>query len=126
MELSRIRYKNVYGYLTGDLKFDTGENFLVGINGCGKTTVLNLIRWMLEPSTEKLCTLEHEFVLLEIKHGKYKYALESRILDEEHRLTVVTKDKSKKLDPIVTPLPRLQSKSGEQLSSSAKILEDET
>ena len=102
MELRRIKYINIYGYLTGDLSFERGENFLVGINGCGKTTVLKLIRWILEPSLENLCTIEHNLISLEIKHGKYNYSIQSRILKNEHEFKVVTTDKSWDLKPIVT------------------------
>ena len=49
MEIRSVEYKKIYGTLSGKLCFKRGENFLVGINGCGKTTVLNLIRWVLGP-----------------------------------------------------------------------------
>lgn len=104
MELRRIRYKNIYGYLSGDLTFKRGENFLVGINGCGKTTVLNLIRWVLEPSLPELCTLEHDLIKLDLKHDKHLYSIESRISKDKHELKIVTKNKSSDFKPISTSI----------------------
>lgn len=104
MEIRRIEYKNIYGTLSGKLNFFRGENFLVGINGCGKTTVLNLIRWVLKPSFPDLCTLQHDLIKIDIKHGKYMYSIQSRILKDEHELKVVSKDKSRNFESIMTTL----------------------
>ena len=104
MELRRIKYKNVYGYLSGDLTFQRGENFLVGINGCGKTTVLNLIRWLLGPSLADLCTLKHDLIALDLKHEKHLYSIQSCIKESKHELKLVTKNKSRNFKPITTTL----------------------
>lgn len=104
MEIRRIRYKNIYGWLSGDLTFSRGENFLVGINGCGKTTVLNLIRWILEPSLPDLCTLEHDSIKLELEYNNDIYSIESQLLKDRHELKVVTKKLSRDFHTISTPL----------------------
>lgn len=104
MEIRRVEYENIYGILSGKLDFRQGENFLVGINGCGKTTVLNLIRWILEPCLPELCTLQHDLIKIEVKHEKYLYSIQSRILKNKHVLKVVTKDKSRDFKPIRTTL----------------------
>jgi len=104
MEIRRIRYKNIYGWLSGDLTFSRGENFLVGINGCGKTTVLNLIRWILEPSLPDLCTLEHDSIKLDLEYNNDIYSIESQLLKDKHELKVVTKEPSRDFNTISTPL----------------------
>jgi len=104
MEIRRVEYKNIYGTLSGKLDFSGGENFLVGINGCGKTTILNLIRWVLGPVLPELCTLQHDLIKIDVKHGKHVYSIESRILKDKHELKVVTKDKSRDFKPIHTTL----------------------
>ena len=104
MEIRRVEYKNIYGTLSGKLNFSRGENFLVGINGCGKTTVLNLIRWVLGPCLPDLCTLQHDLIKIDVKHGKYLYSIRSRISKDKHELKVVTKDKSRDFKPINTVL----------------------
>jgi ABC-type lipoprotein export system ATPase subunit len=110
MEILNVEYKNIYGALSGNLKFKRGENFLVGINGCGKTTVLNLINWVLHPSLPELCTLVHDLIKIDIKHGKFLYTIQSRIMEKEHELKVMTNDKSRDFKSIKTVLalePRL-------------------
>ncbi len=104
MEIRLVEYKNVYGTLSGKLHFSRGANFLVGINGCGKTTVLNLIRWVLKPSLPELCTLQHDLIKIDVKHKKYLYSIQSRISKDTHDLRVITKDKSRDFTPIKTAL----------------------
>ncbi len=67
MEIKLLEYKNIYGSLSGKLNLSCGENFLVGINGCGKTTVLNLIHWVLRPCLPELCTLQHDLIKIDVK-----------------------------------------------------------
>jgi len=105
MEILNVEYKNIYGSLSGNLKFKRGENFIVGINGCGKTTVLNLINWVLGPCLPELCTLEHELIKVDIQHEKFSYSIQSRIMKEKHQLSVITTDKSRDFKPINTVLP---------------------
>lgn len=104
MEIRRIEYKNIYGTLSGKLNFSYGENFLVGINGCGKTTVLNLIRWVLGPCLPELCTLQHDLIKIDVNHEKYLYSIQSRILKDKHEIKVVTKNESRDFKPIRTAL----------------------
>jgi predicted ATP-binding protein involved in virulence len=104
MEIRKISYKNVYGMLSDSLSFKQGENILVGINGSGKTTVLNMIRWLLGPSLPDLCTLQHEYIELEIKHENHLYSIESRITDGMHELSINTKNRIHNFKPIRTPL----------------------
>ncbi len=104
MEIRQVEYSDVYGSLSNKLNFFQGENFLVGINGCGKTTVLNLIRWVLGPNLPELCALQHGIIKVEIKHGKYLYSVQSQISKGKHQLKVVTKDKSRDFKPITTVL----------------------
>ncbi len=104
MEIRRVEYKNIYGTLSGKLDFSGGENFLVGINGCGKTTVLNLIRWVLGPALPELCMLQHDLIKIDVKHGRHVYSIQSQILKDKHELKVVTKDKSRDFKPIHTTL----------------------
>jgi|GEM_PF-3793766 len=114
MELRQLKYKNVHGHLSGNLSFEQGENFIVGINGCGKTTALNLVKWMLGPSLPDLCTLEHDSAELKVKHGKYLYTISSKIKKHKHVLTITTKDPQRGFKPITTPLhvnPRAARKS---------------
>lgn len=104
MELKRIQYEKVHGHLTDQLSFTQGENFLVGINGCGKTTVLNLIRWILSPSLPDLCILEHDLIVLEVIHDNIQYTISSAIKENSHELNVTTKENLRDFKPIITAL----------------------
>ncbi len=96
MELQRLLYENVYGHLSGDISFQKAENFLVGINGCGKTTMLNFIKWLLCPSLPDLCTTNHDSVSLTFNHGETSYTIFSKIYVKKketmHELKLINND----------------------------------
>jgi transposase InsO family protein len=48
----------LHGYLDKDIRFNSDINLLVGINGSGKTSVLNIISWLLQPAIPHLCVTE--------------------------------------------------------------------
>ena len=56
MILKRLKVVNLYGYLTREIDFEDDINILVGINGSGKTSILNLLNWLLTPSIPDLCS----------------------------------------------------------------------
>ncbi len=64
MIIERIEIKELYGYLNKDITFYPDINLLVGINGSGKTSILNVINWIITPSIGSLCT--HKFELLKL------------------------------------------------------------
>jgi len=49
---------------------------LVGINGSGKTSVLNLINWLLTLNIDELCLIEFESVVLSFVFDECSYTLE--------------------------------------------------
>lgn len=54
MKIKRFIGKKVWGYMDFDISFNDGLNFLIGVNGTGKTTVLRLLRGLLMPNIEVL------------------------------------------------------------------------
>lgn len=64
MKLRSFCGRNVRGYLNFDLKFDESLNFLIGINGCGKTTVLRLLYGLVTPSLEELLKIQYSSLSL--------------------------------------------------------------
>lgn len=64
MNIKRIKIHNLYGYLDKDIIFNEDITILVGINGSGKTSILNILNWIISPSLANLCVTEFKFVKL--------------------------------------------------------------
>jgi len=60
MKLKSLEIKNLYGFMNKTIDFNKQLNLLVGINGSGKTSILNVISWMMQPSYIELCTNEFD------------------------------------------------------------------
>lgn len=83
MNINRVIIKNLYGYLNKDIDFNKNINLLVGINGSGKTSVLNIINWLLVPSITNLCANEFEKIELHFNYKEEDFILISRQNDKE-------------------------------------------
>jgi len=63
MLLRGITISGLHGYIDKHLSFHRDINLLVGINGSGKTSVLNIVSWMMNPaSLPELCVLQFKSV----------------------------------------------------------------
>ena len=73
MLLKHLAIKRLYGYLSKEVPLNERITLLVGINGAGKTSVLNVLNWLLVPSLGDLCTHEFEELALAFrwKHKDY-------------------------------------------------------
>ena len=54
MKIKRFIGKKVWGYMDFDISFNDGLNFLIGVNGTGKTTILRLLKGLLHSSLDDL------------------------------------------------------------------------
>lgn len=71
MYLMSLSIKKLHGALTMDVDFRSDVTLLVGINGSGKTSVLNCIEILLRPDLRRLATLVYERLALTFqKDGK--------------------------------------------------------
>ena len=75
MKIDSLTVTGLHGYLNKEIQFNEDINLLVGINGSGKTSVLNLISWMLTPSIAELCLTRFASVVLDITHDGVKRRL---------------------------------------------------
>lgn len=66
MKIQRVWAKNLYGNLTFDISLNSGINLLVGINGSGKTSMLNIIDWLTSADIPSLAITEYDEVGIEI------------------------------------------------------------
>lgn len=94
MKLLSFRGENIRGYQNHCINFRDGVTFLIGINGSGKTTVLNLIQGLLTPSLKILTTIEYSFIEVEI------------VVNQDMKKIVVSSTKSEDLITISIVIDR--------------------
>ena len=73
MRIKSLVVDKLYGSLDFEVEFYPDVNILIGINGCGKTSILNVLAWVLGPSLRKLAELQFkkiEVVYAVAKNGK--------------------------------------------------------
>lgn len=73
MIIKEVIIKNLYGYLNKYISFNSDINLIVGINGSGKTSLLNVINWLLTPSFPDLCTTEFEELSIQFINNKEEF-----------------------------------------------------
>jgi len=78
MRLQRIEVKKLYGTFSKSVRFDPSLNLLVGINGSGKTSVLNCIDWLLKPDLPKLASTKFHSIVLNFLHNGKNFQLLAR------------------------------------------------
>ncbi|MBT3068002.1 ATP-binding protein [Rhodoferax sp. U11-2br] len=66
MKIQRVWAKKLHGNLTFDISLTAGINLLVGVNGSGKTSVLNIIQWITTLDIPNLAITEFDEIGLEI------------------------------------------------------------
>lgn len=56
MIIKKLEIEELYGYINKKIDFYEDVSIVVGINGAGKTSILNVLNWLLKPSIPMLCT----------------------------------------------------------------------
>lgn len=64
MKIKRLTVKNLYEHVGYDIKFNNNVTFLYGDNGCGKTTILNIITHIITGKIYKLFDYNFEEIVL--------------------------------------------------------------
>ena len=75
MLLKSLSIVGLHGALTLDVGFNEDITLLVGINGSGKTSVLNVIDWLLKPDLERLALADYDLLSLHFTENHRKYEL---------------------------------------------------
>ena len=73
MKLKTLYVENMRGYISKKINFRDSVTFLIGINGSGKTTVLNLLSGLLKPSIKELVEIEYSYLKLEFEDNQNTY-----------------------------------------------------
>lgn len=77
MHLTNITIDGLHGSISKFVEFKPELNLLVGINGSGKTSVLNVIEWLFSVNLHRLCTTEFVRLALQFTYKTYKLELEA-------------------------------------------------
>jgi predicted ATPase len=85
MKAKTLIINKLYGYLYKSIDFNDKINLLVGINGSGKTSVLNIVNWILTPSLPHLCVTEFESLELLFEYDGKEYLIE---INQDDKLLV--------------------------------------
>jgi predicted ATPase len=73
MHIKTLKVIGLHGYIDKVINFDEDLTLLVGINGSGKTSILNLINWIIKPSISNLCITEFKLLALSFTFNRQKY-----------------------------------------------------
>lgn len=80
MKINKIKIVDLYGYLNKDIDFKDDITLLVGINGSGKTSILNIISWIIKPSLNHLCITQFKKIILIFTFNGAEYTVECKHL----------------------------------------------
>lgn len=67
MKIMRFTGKQIHGYMNFDIKFNGDISFLTGINGTGKTTIVQCLYALISPSIRILSNIDYESIEVAIK-----------------------------------------------------------
>ncbi|MEJ2884368.1 AAA family ATPase [Pedobacter sp. GR22-6] len=132
MKLKNVRIQKLHGYISHDFTLDDDLILLVGINGSGKTSVLNAINWLLRLDIGRLASECFELIELKFEARKFEYVLSatqtSKLL--ELKLINITADKTfppltAKLEISTKSMLNNPEKKYEQYISSRNLKPDE-
>ena len=78
MKIHRYKMKNMHGYLNLEINFNSNLNFLTGINGSGKTSIVRSIYSLFKPSLNYLSHIDYDLIELEFDYENKKFTLYSK------------------------------------------------
>lgn len=93
--LKSAQIKSFWGTRNIELNFNSHSNFLIGINGSGKTTVVNLIVACLEADFEYLMVSEFSEVTISLRAEKSNRVASLKISKNDDQISFYFKENSK-------------------------------
>lgn len=78
MIIKNFKATKVHGYLSFDINFMEDITYLIGLNGCGKTTVLKLISGLLLPYYDYLATIKYDTISISLSDKEQNYLIEAK------------------------------------------------
>lgn len=104
MQIKRVWAKGLFGTLNFDHSIKSGINLLVGINGSGKTSILNIISWITSIDIPSLATVEYQELGIEFTH-KNKEKTTIRAVQNGRDLHIHGTIEKRELSPIHVDMP---------------------
>ena len=103
MRLKSFSGKNINGFINYNIKFDKNLTYLIGLNGCGKTTALKLISGLLTPNYIYLVQIPYDKIdlvlqdekekIIHISSSKKKEKIQLSIDDEKYTYDLVSENR---------------------------------
>lgn len=78
MIITNFKATKVHGYLSFDINFMEDITYLIGSNGCGKTTVLKLISGLLLPYYDYLATIKYDTISISLSNKEQDFFIEAK------------------------------------------------
>jgi predicted ATPase len=78
MHIEKFKIIGLHGYIDKEIDFNSDLTLLVGINGSGKTSILNILNWIIKPSLPKLCVTEFKSINLTFSYKKTNYNIQCK------------------------------------------------
>lgn len=97
------------------IEFDENLSILVGINGSGKTSILNLLNWIISPSLSDLCVTEFKTAKLLFKIKGTQYEINCKHSKDYFHYAVKSQEKSYQPLKVRLHLPASKIKHDENL-----------
>lgn len=104
MKLLSLRVVNLHGYINKTIAFNDKMNILVGINGSGKTSVLNAINWLMKPVIKELCVNSFDTIQAEFTLDDAEYVITASQKENKLQVSLTNKTTRKKFTPLVVKL----------------------
>ncbi len=100
MKVKRLICENLYGFINKTIDFKESINLLVGINGSGKTSILNILHWLTKPSFPDLAVTEFSQLILDFTYKNDDYQLRATQDEVEVRLHLKNISKDREFESI--------------------------
>ncbi len=123
MRLKSLSIRGLHRTLSLDVLFNEDFTLLVGINGCGKTSVLNVIDWLLRPNLEKLAVTKFDSLTLKFSEGRSNYELTATRSPD--RMTLSIEGPPKPLAPITVNLLSFVEEEDDNAGEQYRVLSPE-
>jgi len=90
MKIKRLTAKDVHGYLPIEIEFFEDLTFLIGLNGCGKTSALRILMAMLTPKIEEFAYITFSAATVEVDDNGSSLFIKAVRESEGIRLSIST------------------------------------